>query len=505
MSGASFGRIRHQAVPLRFPQIMDSWYRDKELLKIKKIEHRKELDRPFLHEFVYVVLSDGTVHRFDRRPDPSALGTLWQQGSAAFDTVQQVDNPDDLNHSSEHPPSECLAVLDFNEPIDLSIILAICFAIQTDERASRYTMQQYNCYFFSWAIISSTARYLVAWEDIPNSTNFLHILSEAESETFTAAMVAKLAEMLPQNLSNALIFTVPYMLADMFPNRLLELSDQEESINNGLHTIIEHSFTRPLLEAKLHTIIHLQLKAIRLVLNNSSLLNKLRNEVQLALGDRHDDLGYEARKALGDFFKSILWYCDIDLKTFDSSALLSFEGWDTPTDPGYLLGNERLWSTCADFIASEVSQLVAESTLATISNQVYLALVEILPGKFDPNIIRYRNSIDEKMPIIEEIIVAAIMIATRERVRRDLIQIRKNGDVSREAAKSSMAETIKKTFPDTLPTALRIPDLRSNSVRPTSKNNDPTDFYVQDPKVSLALSTGKRALLVEVEVQTTAL
>ncbi|KAF8595211.1 hypothetical protein BDV93DRAFT_564601 [Ceratobasidium sp. AG-I] len=450
------GAFEHPVERLHFPQILDSWYRDKEYLQIKEMQHRKELNRPFFHEFILVVLGDNTKYRFDRRPDRNTIfSTLLQLGSDAFDTIQQVDDIDD----SCHPPSECLAVLDFDPCIKLSLILAICFAIQVDEKACRYTVQKYNCYFFSWAIISSVARYLVAWEDLPKSSNFLQILGKTESDAIAEAIIKGLVKTLPYQLPDTLSTAASQMLADIFPN---SISRGESPLHEYLHDLIEHALSPQALEVKLGMLTRTLPSIIRLALQNPSFLEKLKGSAREVLTNKGDSLGYEARKALGDAIKPILWYNDVDPKIFDDS-ILSSESWSCPEYPGYLFGDEQIWCVCAESIASEVLEAIETPASMEISKQVHLMLVKTLPGKGHPNTVQYRNIVDQQMAKIEEIVTAAIMVATRKCVYQEVVLVRENENASRMAAKRSMHETIKEMFPDTLPAILRIPASRTST------------------------------------------
>ncbi|KAF8598449.1 hypothetical protein BDV93DRAFT_526724 [Ceratobasidium sp. AG-I] len=254
------------------------------------------------------------------------------------------------------------------------------------------------------------------------------------------------------------------MLADILPDSLLESSEGEMLLYQELHDLIEHTLSQQLLEAKLGPIAKELASSVHLALKSPSLLDKLESDAREAFGHTDDDFGYEARMALADFIKPVLWYADVDLKMFDTSALLS-ENWSHAEQPGYLFGDEQVWCVCADLITSALSEAVTKSALRRLSNQVHLVLVEALPGTGHPNAIRHRNMIDKEMPKIEEILEAAIINATRESVGQAVAHIREHEYTSRVAASHSMAEAIKKMFPDTLPTALRIPALRINSVQ----------------------------------------
>jgi hypothetical protein len=76
-------------------------------------------------------------------------------GCTAYDTIQEVKSFKELDSTSH-----CVVELNWREEptIDLLFVLSICFAIRNDKQADRYTLQCYNCYFLSWAIIVITMR-----------------------------------------------------------------------------------------------------------------------------------------------------------------------------------------------------------------------------------------------------------------------------------------------------------------------------------------------------------
>ncbi|KAB5594182.1 hypothetical protein CTheo_2398 [Ceratobasidium theobromae] len=154
-------------VPLDFPLgwgrgIVFDWYESMPTTKILGIQLRKEFGEPFRHEFILISLQRGLFCRLDRRGDPDVpTQTLSEAGSDAHDTVQEVDT---TGLEEIDTTSECLVELRPNGKIDLSFILSVCFSIRSDPKTQRYTLQRFNCYFFSWTIASVVARHSVSWD-----------------------------------------------------------------------------------------------------------------------------------------------------------------------------------------------------------------------------------------------------------------------------------------------------------------------------------------------------
>lgn len=136
------------------------WYKGIRSTAVALIQLRKEFEEPFRHEFILVVLQGGGLCRLDRRGDPHVpTQTLSSSGSEAHDTVHELSSLGTVESTSE-----CLVELRPNGTIDLAFILSICFSIRSDQKTQRYTLQRFNCYFFSWTITSVVARHSVAWE-----------------------------------------------------------------------------------------------------------------------------------------------------------------------------------------------------------------------------------------------------------------------------------------------------------------------------------------------------
>ena len=138
-----------------------NWYNEqgaKGSTEIKKIQLRKDYQHPYYHEYIIISTRSGHTYRVDRRPDPDApFDTIMKTGCIAYDTIQEVDSTSlkELDRTSS-----CVVELHWRgkETIDMLFVLSICFAIHNDKMANRYTLQRYNCYFLSWAIIEITMR-----------------------------------------------------------------------------------------------------------------------------------------------------------------------------------------------------------------------------------------------------------------------------------------------------------------------------------------------------------
>ena len=74
--------------------------------------------------------------------------------------------------------SSCVVELHWQseESIDLLFVLSICFAIHNDKWTDRYTLQHYNCYFISWAIIFTMRKRVVCTAKLQGNKGMLLVM-----------------------------------------------------------------------------------------------------------------------------------------------------------------------------------------------------------------------------------------------------------------------------------------------------------------------------------------
>ncbi|KAG9085686.1 hypothetical protein FS749_004233 [Ceratobasidium sp. UAMH 11750] len=139
------------------------WYKQQNQTstRFQLIEHRKNLDGPFYHEFLLLKLTDGAVCRLERTGDGSRADALRYTGCISNDLIQWF-SADDYAKFSEAMPSNLVAEIDLQQEFDILDVLAICYSIQKIKACGVYTLQRYNCYFFCWTILAALTRRL--WE-----------------------------------------------------------------------------------------------------------------------------------------------------------------------------------------------------------------------------------------------------------------------------------------------------------------------------------------------------
>ncbi|CAE6488743.1 unnamed protein product, partial [Rhizoctonia solani] len=157
---------------IEFPFALDSgWYAEQPCTKFKTFEHRKE-QTGFRHEYIALRLLDGSVCRIKRTGDPNArFDALSHHGSIAYDMIQCF-RPEDIDQaclSSSDVVAKIILPYEF-ESMDM---LKICRAIHKETKTRNYTLQIFNCYFFSLTIQAFLTRLITQWEDKHFFTSWL--------------------------------------------------------------------------------------------------------------------------------------------------------------------------------------------------------------------------------------------------------------------------------------------------------------------------------------------
>ncbi|KAL5633178.1 hypothetical protein ACGC1H_003617 [Rhizoctonia solani] len=133
------------------------WYNRRSSHLIKTMQLRKERNAPFFHEYVVFELEgNGGYFRIDRRQLPEEtlpLDCICEHGVEAFDTIEQVISLEDDSYSA----SDCLTMLT-SPTVQLEFVLRTVWAIHQNSHSRVYTLQRYNCYFFSQTVFLFAAR-----------------------------------------------------------------------------------------------------------------------------------------------------------------------------------------------------------------------------------------------------------------------------------------------------------------------------------------------------------
>ncbi|CAE7222615.1 unnamed protein product [Rhizoctonia solani] len=161
---------------IEFPFPLDhGWYTEQPCTKFETFEHRKERTG-LRHEFIVLKLLDGSVCRIERTGDPNArFDALSHQGSIAYD-MAQCFRPKDIDQACLLT-SDIVTEVTLPHEFDIMDVLKICRAIHEGAKTRNYTLQVFNCYFFSLTIQACLTRHITYWDDKNFFKNWLSQLN----------------------------------------------------------------------------------------------------------------------------------------------------------------------------------------------------------------------------------------------------------------------------------------------------------------------------------------
>jgi hypothetical protein len=142
---------------------IEEWYMKQPSTKFTELHYRKDR-QGWKHEYIVVELDNGTVCRFDRRGRKENWADgLTVEGLDAVDTAHVIKKDDAVYYPEIINESDVILRMHFPDGQDILTILGVCCGIQQDRETGGYSLLRYNCYFFSWMIITALARRTVDW------------------------------------------------------------------------------------------------------------------------------------------------------------------------------------------------------------------------------------------------------------------------------------------------------------------------------------------------------
>lgn len=182
--------------------VIFQWYSAQPFSQFRTIQYCKERIG-VQHEFVLILLLDGqgfqtgSFCRLDRTADPMhQFESIGPNGTAAYDFIQTCESYTAEFASNEQHKSDIVAEIEFPSTRDLRDVLAICYGISSHKTARRYTLQQFNCYFFSWAIILCLVRSSFTLQE--PFDQIVKDIQESLSSSFSSLRSTKMALILAQ-------------------------------------------------------------------------------------------------------------------------------------------------------------------------------------------------------------------------------------------------------------------------------------------------------------------
>lgn len=136
------------------------------------IQHRKDLQAPFFHEFLLIQLTDGSICRIERMGDGSRADAVRWIGCTSHDIIQWFAPGAYASCDLSRQPSELIVEVDCGRRFDLLDVLAICYSVQQHRRTLSYTLQRFNCYFLCSTILAVLSRRVAEWERLISPANW---------------------------------------------------------------------------------------------------------------------------------------------------------------------------------------------------------------------------------------------------------------------------------------------------------------------------------------------
>jgi hypothetical protein len=116
--------------------------------------------------------------------------------------------------------SYCLAELHCQgSDVNLLNIIKICFGIHRDNKAGRYTLRRFNCYFFAWTMLVATARHAVPWDMLPFDSPW-----ETLSRTLADALSTKFGDALINMMVDGTVISIMTIRPKLKPQLLRTMS-----------------------------------------------------------------------------------------------------------------------------------------------------------------------------------------------------------------------------------------------------------------------------------------
>ncbi|KAF8673521.1 hypothetical protein RHS04_07633 [Rhizoctonia solani] len=144
----------------------EEWYNEHKGKTFSTLQYRKQNEAPW-HEFILLFLDDRSVCRVERTgmaDENNRHGALFSHEIPAVDFMQVL--PASVASDYEAGPVKSMLVTEIRylEEIKLLSVLDICYAMQLDSDAKKYTLWRFNCYFFAWSIILILSRQIAQWD-----------------------------------------------------------------------------------------------------------------------------------------------------------------------------------------------------------------------------------------------------------------------------------------------------------------------------------------------------
>ncbi|KAG8735350.1 hypothetical protein FRC10_010685 [Ceratobasidium sp. 414] len=208
------------------------WYEQQRTssTRFQSIEHRRNTEAPFFHEFLLLKLTNGAMCRVERIGDGSRAGAIRHIGCTAYDLIQWFIKSD-YDQVSAKDPSTLLAEVDLCREFDILDVLAVCYSVQNSKECCVYTLQRYNCYFLCLTVLTVLTRRVENWETT---------ISTDDWDSFVSSLLDRLSNLSLEDSKEYMVLRLCALLEpnDLQPGRFIleglrvHLASQAGALNN---------------------------------------------------------------------------------------------------------------------------------------------------------------------------------------------------------------------------------------------------------------------------------
>ena len=184
--------------------IDDELYRHYPNTHIDWLELRKGREEP-QHEFIILRTNNG-FYRIERRPlEGATLGSKWY-GCEAEDTITHLEQQEDYRRVWASADIKILVAFYHDPKPDLHSIFAFCDAICHDPDVEKYTLLQFNCYFFARTLVLFVARHFLLRQ---------HCRRESPRNDFAKLTGSEIDVIVDQVVNRAMNIWISYTVGDV--------------------------------------------------------------------------------------------------------------------------------------------------------------------------------------------------------------------------------------------------------------------------------------------------
>ncbi|CAE6487031.1 unnamed protein product [Rhizoctonia solani] len=234
---------RHQNCPVM------KWYsqQKKSSTQFQVIEHRRDINGPFYHEFLLLKLIDGAICRVERAGEGSQADAIRYIGCKSNDTIQWFSEED---CGDARIDSEIISEVNFGRKFDILDVLGICYSIQRTKGCSAYTLQRYNCYFLCLTILALLARQVAYWETI---------LTTNDWDSHIKTVLDRLSNLPPEETTNYAALRLSAAVGTDNPQpaeAILKALRQHTTVVSGFYSRYSHAMSLTLWETSLDSALY---------------------------------------------------------------------------------------------------------------------------------------------------------------------------------------------------------------------------------------------------------